>query len=823
MQGEACLLVPIGARKAQSISIDVGDRRPTPQHALALWLRGPGIDTKASLKLELRTASGAAFERDVNIVNFEWDEWVFFPAQFRTRPSRDGKPPRWEDIRTIAFHFRRPEAGQTETVQIDSIRFEPLGTPRSLAAVRDKRFWWWRGPIDRFASMHLRFAHWPRIAELGEQEMASFSRYVLAPGMPYTLYLRNPGGKYGRFRATVRDWDGNAIRVLEVSTKHPEPGRYLGRAMATLRAPQRCGTYVIEVEAFDTAGKPAATYQTGVFVLAKILSEPEGYWGLHGFIGGKSDKAPHLRWVIRTLDAFGVKIIRDRIGFPAAGVAGETYTHREREVAEMAHERNIRFVGVLSTANRKAYHLGRGAKPGIIKDAAVVEEDARKLAEDFRGLVDIWEVYNEPNRGKIEYYAENLRVTYKGLRRGDPDVQISMAGMGVWNKWQTKLIDLEKKTGQPYSDMLATHLYPVPAQLESILREMIHSERKHLREKGMLMTEAGTLEINYKIGALLKAGLLAPDYHAERVCQFWFARYAPIILGELQKMGARLHGCAFFRCTPSMGDWFLRDGDLVHATGFFTNRWNTRTITLARPAAYALNTTARLLTHEVRPTRVSISYDRKAGAVERYAFRRPGETILAMWVGLKDGTRAEALEIRVRVPKGAALVLAADMDGNERIVEPADGSATVRLRRDRMCYVRMLQGRRAEGVFLQNLDRLAGAGGRRRYRLVTSRRPTPQRKAIYARLAAAGISRGHFPLAEGVNVYVGTPADTPRLIDGISRDRNLPVVTEMLPQPGRPMVLYSPVRRELYLVGQSDEDLKRAVDVCLREIRPKAE
>ena len=72
-------------------------------------------------------------------------------------------------------------------------------------------------------------------------------------------------------------------------------------------------------------------------------------------------------------------------------------------------------------------------------------------------------------------------------------------------------------------------------------------------------------------------------------------RYAPIMLGEHMKMGAKLHGVGFFRSTPSMGNWFLRDGELrLHASGMFAARWQTREITMARPLALTHNTIARL-------------------------------------------------------------------------------------------------------------------------------------------------------------------------------------------------------------------------------------
>ena len=605
----------------------------------------------------------------------------------------------------------------------------------------------------------------------------------------------------------------------------PNPPRYV-----TLEAPQKIGTYLFDIDCYDQQGNVKDRYQTGIFVLAKLLSEPRGFWGLHTYLGTKAIAAPHLRWVMNTLRAFGVTTVRERVSFPTAGVAGKIYAHRVREVAEMAHERNMYVVGLMRADSDKSFdrsaYLKGIAKPGIIKDEELAIEEAGKLAADFKGLVDCWEVFNETNRLQYEPYSNTLRVMYKGLKKGNPDCSVTMAGMDVFENWPTLLVDEEKETGTPLSDMLTTHLYPGGATLspnkevlypyqtdiEDQLRNMVHSQDKHLLEKGMLMTEGGMPEMDYLDQTMIEDRLLEADFDAEKKSQHWHARYGPALLGECMKVGAKLHGCCFFRCVASMGKWYYWDPETrVNPAGFFTNHWDTREVVFPRPKAYTLNTLARLLTYEVELAGVNIEYDKTTATVEQYGFHRPGETILALWVGVHIGMRAEKIDLTIPVPENVGLVIVADNDGNERLLEITGNHVSLQLVRHSVSYVRMLEGKREAGVFMQHTDRIPAGP----HQLVTDRIPSPATKTLYDRLTISGIAAENTPGRDCVNIYIGTPKDNPRLLAGIANERDFPVVCDTVPLPGQPLVLYSSPQRALYLVGQSEDDLAMALDKVL--------
>ena len=812
---------------------------------VSFWLRAEG-GYRDGRRLTFRSdADDGAFCLALDIaLNFEgWIHVRLSKQDFACYRTGKSRMLDWTHFRTLRFILG---AGENKpALFLGDIRFEPFPAgPRLSEQPVEEKFWWWREPVDRFAAMHLRHGHWPRLAGLGEQEPASVSDYLLCPGMPYTLHLRNLGN-YSRWRVVLRDWDGNEVNTFDIPNREednqafrqkldivPDPPRQLA-----LRAPARCGTYVFDIACYDQAGHLADTYQTGVFVLAKILREPHGYWGLHTYQGTKAASSPHHRWVLDTLSAFGVKIVRERMAYPTPGVSGDLYTHQVRKFAELAREHDIRVIGLLRADNEQAFDLDaydrHEAKPGLIRDAALVAKDAHDLAAAFRGLVDWWECFNEPNHFEIDNYAEILRIVYKGLKAGDPDCAVVMAGMDVHNNWPVRLIDKEEETGKPYSDALGTHLYPCGATLgapkverlypiethmEDILRQMIHSQDRHLPGKGMLMTEGGIPELDFRDAALVRERYFTRDYSAERMTQHWVARYGVILLGECMKAGAPLHGCCFFRCVASMGRWFDHDPEVrVNPTGFFTNHWDTRDVTFARPNAYALNTLARLLTHDVSPAEdIPLAWDKARGHVEQYAFERPGEIILCLWIGVHAGMRAAELAVELQIPDDVGLALVADNDGNESLLDAPGGRASLQLSRDTVSFVRLIKGTLDGKVFMCNVDGLMTS----RVHLVEDPRPTPERRTLYQALVDTGIPASRNPARKGINIHIGTPTDCPRLLKGIAADRDLPVVGRDIPAPGHPLVLYSEFQRAVFIVGQSDRDLGHAVAGFRRRVGP---
>ena len=147
----------------------------------------------------------------------------------------------------------------------------------------------------------------------------------------------------------------------------------------------------------------------------------------------------------------------------------------------------------------------------------------------------------------------------------------------------------------------------------------------------------------------------------------------------------------------------------------------------------------RLLTHDVAPADVTVVWDRSRGKVEQYAFRRPGETIVTLWIGVRTGSRAEVMEAMLEMPAPAALPLSSDMDGNERVLAPEGGFLTVALKRGAPQYLRLIEGDRRGGVFLQGI---AAERSTDSFHVVENASASDAVKSLYGELAAAGVSRG---------------------------------------------------------------------------------
>lgn len=790
VEGAAALAIAFagGSRGAASTPLAAGG--PRPGHALALFLRGPGIETKLKLSVVLRTPDGGAFRADVPIRDFEMDERVLFPGGFHEVPAPGGAATRWEDVRTFALELDNSADVGSGVIIVDDVRFVSMAAaaPR---AIPDERFYWWDGGFDPYACMHVAYADWPHLAADerpgadGEPTVLRVSDSILSPLAPYTIHLHNDG-RFARFRVTVTDWAMNPVDVLDVESAGA------GVTRRDLVAPPRAGTLIFNVACFDATGTVVRRYQTGVTVLAKRLAEPRGIWGVHGYLGSKGGKWPHHEQVLDLFRATGIMLLRERVHFVHPDTAGYGYMRGpERRVLQLAKKHGMQtIVSVYLRASRHLFSNTRREAPGMgIAPGKRPEVEAimQSLAAYYRGLVDWWEIDNELNERPFAPYAEILAACYESVKRGDPAARVTMCGCHVLDQpasWQVQAWEMERAAGINLQDALATHLYPDPGALEDTLRRWIAAQGGALVEEGMLMTEGGWSPVSKRTQALLEHGMVPEGISGERESQEWNMRYAPIMLGEHMKMGAKLHGVGFFRSTPSMGSWFLKDGELrLHAAGIFAARWQTREITMGRPLALTHNTIARLLTHEVMPADVAVDYDRSAGKIEHYAFARPGETIVALWVGVHAGGRADALEATFAAPASAGLALLVDMDGNERVVDIVDGAVTLRVKHQAPRYLRLIDGRVVGDVFLQDLAEAVPAA----------------------------------------QVVAGTPAGEPRIAAGIARDRNLPVVSDVVPLPGRPMVLLSLLKEQdiLYVVGQTDEDVARALAVYrYRTLRP---
>ena len=696
---------------------------------------------------------------------------------------------------------------QKNCLAIALFTFATVSPSQGGQATQD--FWWWNGGYDPFAAMHATDADWPHLESQSHWAPLKFSESTLSPLVPYTAYVHNTRG-LERQKLTITDWQLNPVEQFQWEA--PSTGSSLGVWEVPLTAPSKAGTYLVNLETYYTGNPTPRKYKTGIMVLPKRLNEPRGLWGVYSDLLSTNNMDPYHDRILDMFQAAGISGIREDLGMPQ-GKSDEQYakkTARHRKLFQLARDRNITTLGhiaiqdhpnVFGPISRNQFVSPRSIGPFL--------DDVETMTKTFSGLLDWFELGAELNERDLAPYAEILKKSYQAARAGDPggDFRFTMAGGHVLDQpvsWQRGVWQMEKNESNPnyqtYQNALSSHLYPELHGVEPLLRSWLSDEigPQPLRDKGMIMTEGGWHPFEIELQDLMRNGQLPADYSGELDSQTYIATYGPVLLGEHLKVGAELHGTFFFKARQTAFENYLfpegifepdrlRQGGNGHFVSVVSNDY----LTVARPMVYTHNTLARLLTHEVTDAEAPVSWDANDGRVESYAYRRPGETIQAVWIGppsdWQHQPRAKSLQVSVPVPDSAGLVLAVDINGNERVLTARNGSVSLSLTRPQdvrsnngrllfmrnaePTYLRFLDGARLDNVFLHDVLNLA---------------------------------RSNF------EVVKGTVDTNPSLTEQISRDRNLPVLSDVVPGAGSPMVLHSPTNEAVYIVGKTQDDVNHA-------------
>jgi len=94
------------------------------------------------------------------------------------------------------------------------------------------------------------------------------------------------------------------------------------------------------------------------------------------------------------------------------------------------------------------------------RDYVLWDSLMEKLAADFSGEIDVWEIWNEPNlknrywTGTVEDFAELVKHTSEAIRRGNPKARIAAAGFVNGYDFADKLLTLDIGN---YIDILSVH------------------------------------------------------------------------------------------------------------------------------------------------------------------------------------------------------------------------------------------------------------------------------------------------------------------------------------------------------------------------------
>ena len=816
-EGIACLRLNYPSDGIGSATIPVRPAHLNQSHVLALKLRGAWPTAEANVWLDLATDGEDAFSTKLDISRIDqWGQLLLVPEDFEPRDPRGrGAAPAEDfslsDVRTLTFRVESPPHNAGGRVMVDDIAFLKMHTTGPGDAENNKHYWWWDGKYDPYLARHASESDWPHLqAQPQHTAPIKFDRFILSPYLPYTAYVHSDQ-TYDRATLTITDWQLNPIKVVSLDrvTHDVVP--------IELTAPAKPGTYLFNLERYARGSSVPERYQTGVMVLAKRLREPRGIWGLFAYMM-HSHQYDHFDVLLDMFQAAGIMCLREDIRLPMA--KPDEYDPRwdvsvRRNYYRQAKNRGISILALLSLYDHPEVPRSIGQNQFVPPER--LERfliDVEETTRTYKGLVDWYELGNEMNERDLDPYADLLKKTYAAAKRGDPDCKLTMGGCHSNDRWQQRLYQMEQAEADPrykvYQDTVATHPYPAIWGVEPTLRYWLQEKIgvETLRAKGTLMTEAGWPALTRKCQALLRRGLLPSNFIGELDTQCWMGMYSSVMLGEYLKMGATLHGIYYFRGLTVLKTSYIfypdgryRAGELAMPSEGFFVEGNSNTVgwhvaTVPRPVVYTHNTVARLLTHEVQLAEIDAEWDKAAGHLERYAFARPGETIVAMWIGpdLKYGytgwgqeLRAQSLDVTVTVPTGTALATATDLMGIERVLPIRNGKVRVHLTRPedvtdkagqiiyprsgQTTWLRLFEGKRTGQVFVQKMPAVIG---------------------------------------DEVEILAGTPHNNPQLVEEISSDRNLPTITDQLPPAGQAMVLYSRMHNSVYLLGRTRDDVQRA-------------
>ena len=136
------------------------------------------------------------------------------------------------------------------------------------------------------------------------------------------------------------------------------------------------------------------------------------------------------------------------------------YSNRFDRCLTLAHERGFKVLATLGWSPRWANGgRGAGAPPLDPRDYARI---ARWASRHWRGRVDAWEVWNEPNlhgswAGSAARYVRMLRLAFSALKRGDPRTTVVFGGLSGTDD---RLLAKAYAAGaHGWFDVLATHPY----------------------------------------------------------------------------------------------------------------------------------------------------------------------------------------------------------------------------------------------------------------------------------------------------------------------------------------------------------------------------
>ncbi|HEU4480516.1 MAG TPA: cellulase family glycosylhydrolase [Actinomycetota bacterium] len=176
--------------------------------------------------------------------------------------------------------------------------------------------------------------------------------------------------------------------------------------------------------------------------------------------------------VLEKLRAAGVRWVRIDLSWERLQRGGRNERHRRYlaradQSINLAHRKGFKVMvtywGTPGWANGGKEPSSPPRRMRTFRDAA------RWVADRYRGKVQAWEIWNEPNhpefwKGTMRQYVRVLRAGYRGVKEGAPGTTVTSGGTSFNDyEWLQRFY---AKDPQRWFDVLVTNPYMSPADLE---------------------------------------------------------------------------------------------------------------------------------------------------------------------------------------------------------------------------------------------------------------------------------------------------------------------------------------------------------------------
>ena len=232
----------------------------------------------------------------------------------------------------------------------------------------------------------------------------------------------------------------------------------------------------------------------------------------------------------------GVQTVRDYFSFArsAANPAWKEYRYFEfGHNTDLLHKNNISILSGITDCP----HWVRGKLGSLPSDLASTYKYCQHVAKKYRGKIDYWGFWNEPEFGSYRDGAWDLaaavKAFYLGMKAGDPSMPVLMPGIALTPLRNYYQVALDNGLAD-YIDIFNVHTYRTlreyPEMMESIWSFM---KRNNMADRPVWFTENGTDADGAGRVLSYQWGLKAHDEDQELIQ----AEFLPKAMVSLQSMG----------------------------------------------------------------------------------------------------------------------------------------------------------------------------------------------------------------------------------------------------------------------------------------------